>query len=392
MFTTPEKVFGKRPYRENVLKYVNLFVFIANLVCFLVMAQDVDQKAKKSMGDFWTHGTFSLDSTLADSLLENCTRFSSLKTSDWDVYYTITKTNAPALMAHTAGLIRRAVWVTGTAVILGGVNKLLFERNVHDVGYYNIPIRKGYLFLLEIAAIVWSICAMEQPQEPSSFIKDYISQCSTGSISHVWRAPPFMIMYISHAVTLLLHGVTFFILISYSQPEHKTNRPLIRARYRELLSIVMLRKRGLDRSSGEDPLVEMTSVQLLKMIKERLLGEVNLQDADDMGVDIRSYQGQHPQPPPSQSYIAGPSQAPSQYDAAQAYGKSVDNGGGGGFDGSQYGGGGSQFGVQTQPSLRGNSQSPGTHYSYSNRHTYSPQAPSQKVCYGEIKSIFSSFT
>eukprot|EP01061_Rhynchopus_euleeides_P020122 TRINITY_DN32869_c0_g1_i1.p1 TRINITY_DN32869_c0_g1~~TRINITY_DN32869_c0_g1_i1.p1 ORF type:complete len:374 (+),score=130.91 TRINITY_DN32869_c0_g1_i1:326-1447(+) len=328
MFTTPEKVFGKRPYRENVLKYVNLFVFIGNLVCFLVMALGVDQRASKSMKYFWTHKDFQMDEALSASLNVNCTLAGrSVDVSSWDVYYTMTKKNAPALMAHSAGLIRRAVWITGSTVILSGINKLLFERNVHDLRYYNITLRKGYLLMLEVCGIIWSIVAMAHPQEISAFIDDYIAACSPDTTSHLWEAPPFVVMYISHAVTLLLHGVTLFILVSYGQDHHRTQRPLIRKQYHELLAVLMLRKRSRDdaqysKKGGSEPLVELTVWQLLRLVKEKLLGAVSPAEAAAAGVEGVQYTvpKQPPPPPPphapqSQYTAAYSSPSPGEYDS-----------------------------------------------------------------------------
>ena len=308
MFTTPERVYGphQRPRRESYLKWANLIVWLFSAIAFVVTVQQVTQKAWKTVDDFWLPGTWALDSSFEATLHEAvvCNMTKDVAYAGWDVPFLAHKDSVQALMAHTAALIRRSMWITGSAVALSGVNKLLFERNVHRFAMREstLSLPRGHLLFLEVCGIIWSIVALEEPQTFASYLRDYLKECSTNKVNHVFNAPPFTVMYAAHGVTLALHLATFVMLLHNLDPPGRQPAPRLRKRIRALFSIVMLRKRtagGLSRApkdpdaaSAEDALVEYTSAQLLSCIRQRLHDE-------------------QPPPPPPTTHPAGSRYAPS---------------------------------------------------------------------------------
>eukprot|EP01063_Lacrimia_lanifica_P013446 TRINITY_DN2008_c0_g1_i2.p1 TRINITY_DN2008_c0_g1~~TRINITY_DN2008_c0_g1_i2.p1 ORF type:complete len:340 (+),score=123.63 TRINITY_DN2008_c0_g1_i2:141-1160(+) len=338
MFTIPEKTFNPalRPSRETVLKRVNLLVFVIAVVCFVITVANVSQKAARTVDVFWEVGTeFELDEALSTDL-KNCTYNGMMEVSYWEFPFAMNEDTRAPMMAHTAALIRRAVWLTGTAVTLGGINKVLFHYDVHEVTVYSgvVTLRKGYLTLLEIVAIVWSIVALARPQELCDFITEYIKTCDLAdrAVDNLFEAPPFVVMFVAHGITLAVHVVTYILLVQSTQSKDgKPPAPLLRKRWRELKALVAMRTRKLahfeqQAGANQEALVEVTTLQLLRFLR------VEAQKAADRGAAStngasrspqRNYRGYPPpidpqsrarpaydQPPPQRAPM------PSQYEYA----------------------------------------------------------------------------
>eukprot|EP00659_Diplonema_papillatum_P015163 gene15163-23159_t len=270
MFTTPEEPFGpqNRPRRERYLKWVNLVVFIFTFLAFCMLVATVDQKASQSLDDFWIAGGLDLQEHLTVAL-GNCSHSSKLRLGDYSFEFTMNADTRATIMAYSAGLIRQAVWITGAATVVTGVNKLLFDRGVHELTLFNglFALNKGLLLTIEIVLVVWSISALQAPQETAYFINDYITACAKEE-SHIWEAPPFILMYVAHGITLLTHLMTWFILLQHSTPDSLTNYcfPLVRKEFRRLHSIMAVRKTF----QGEPSEVERTSIKLLVLLKREI--------------------------------------------------------------------------------------------------------------------------
>eukprot|EP01064_Diplonema_japonicum_P009948 TRINITY_DN17348_c0_g2_i1.p1 TRINITY_DN17348_c0_g2~~TRINITY_DN17348_c0_g2_i1.p1 ORF type:complete len:345 (+),score=71.79 TRINITY_DN17348_c0_g2_i1:54-1037(+) len=273
MFTTLEKPYNvrSRPKREKALKWANLAAAVVSFLCFAITAADVDQRAGRSVDNFWFPKDWDLDSGLKN-ILVNCSYTGTLSVEGWDVQYTMDEEGRGPMMAHSAALVRRAVWITGISVLLSALNKLFFDRNIHEYSLGDagiLSVRKGYLVVLDVGCVVWSIIALQQPNDESSYIDDYISNCTSfvsgaSAPDHLWEAPPFILMFVGHGATLFMHMVSATMLLCNMSDNPQS---LLRKQRRALLSIIAMRKSD---SSG---MVAETSFQLLSQVKTIISAE-----------------------------------------------------------------------------------------------------------------------
>eukprot|EP01060_Flectonema_neradi_P002266 TRINITY_DN11379_c1_g1_i2.p1 TRINITY_DN11379_c1_g1~~TRINITY_DN11379_c1_g1_i2.p1 ORF type:complete len:334 (+),score=42.96 TRINITY_DN11379_c1_g1_i2:859-1860(+) len=271
MFTTPEQVFSvnHRPRIEKqVLKWINLFVFTGAFLCFAVTVTQVHESAARTLdGDFWLPGDFVLDSKLSSELGETCTHEATLRISSFDVGVKLNGGSRLALMAYTTALVRRSMWVNGGAVFVSLGNKVLFDRNVHELSWGLIVIPKGFLMLVEFVLIIWAIVALEQPQAGSEILEDYINYCSpTSSKRHLW-AQQFVAMYIAWGVVLMVHIITFYLYMQRTLGYYYQPFPRVRREWTSLYSIVALRKSA---HGSQESKVEIVAEQMLQEIKDSL--------------------------------------------------------------------------------------------------------------------------
>eukprot|EP01062_Namystynia_karyoxenos_P001139 TRINITY_DN10393_c0_g1_i1.p1 TRINITY_DN10393_c0_g1~~TRINITY_DN10393_c0_g1_i1.p1 ORF type:complete len:334 (+),score=94.07 TRINITY_DN10393_c0_g1_i1:87-1004(+) len=210
----------QRPKAESVhLKWTNITVWVVCLICFMLTAFRVQSAATKSVDGFWDPGTFTLKTALLESLniRPGCSVETSLKLRGWEPRVILTALNRDYLMAHAAGLIRRAVWFTGAALFLGFLNKLLFVLNIHEISRRRWVVPKGYLILLELFFIVWSIGECDLAVEPAAAVTDYLDRCAPGR-QHVWEVPPFIAIYVAHGLTLAVYVINWVFYYTRTRP------------------------------------------------------------------------------------------------------------------------------------------------------------------------------
>ena len=283
MFTTPEQVFSvnHRPRIEKqILKRTNLIVFTGVFLCFAVTVTRVHDAAMRSLdGAFWIPGDFKLDSQLSTEL-GTCSHSATLRISSYDVLINLDSETRSALMAYTAALVRRSMWVNGGAVFASLGNKVLFDRNIHELAWGLVVIPKGFLMLLEIVLIIWAIVSLEQPQAGCDIISNYIKGCSPGSNDrHLWAAQPFVAMFFAWGVVLLVHALTFYLYIQRTAGYYYHPFPRVRRAWLSLYSIVALRKNNYRDQSK----IEIVAQEMLSEIKDSLRDEPPLiSDANPM--------------------------------------------------------------------------------------------------------------
>lgn len=219
MFTTsfpiyPAKVRG---FADQALKVINGLVFVGVWACLVWTINDVARKARNTLSDFWTPG--DAQPKIAERLLQRldstqCSYAASVDIGDLTVTYNMTSANRDFLFAEGAGLIRTGVLVSCAAVFLSALNRVAFNYNWHalqcgrDSNFY---APKGYLLLLEAAAIIWAIVALVHPQDISEYLRNYIQHCGAADIPHLFEAPPFVAMFIAHGITLFAYLVNWFV-------------------------------------------------------------------------------------------------------------------------------------------------------------------------------------
>lgn len=202
----------RRPRVESqYLKWAYIIVFVASFCGYLLMVAQVTGKADESVKSFWAPGRFELTDDLNQSLSlsgPGCFKQQRIEIRQWEPNVLINEESRDYIMAEAAGLIRMAVYATGAALFAGLLNKILFFLNVHEVSSERWVISKGYLILLEIGLIAWSLAALEQPTSQSDAISSYLGKCAPGR-NHVWSNPPFIVMYVMHGITLLLYAINW---------------------------------------------------------------------------------------------------------------------------------------------------------------------------------------
>eukprot|EP01062_Namystynia_karyoxenos_P066058 TRINITY_DN60073_c0_g1_i1.p1 TRINITY_DN60073_c0_g1~~TRINITY_DN60073_c0_g1_i1.p1 ORF type:complete len:596 (+),score=125.26 TRINITY_DN60073_c0_g1_i1:82-1788(+) len=220
MFTTTVPVYpGKvRGWNDQLLKNVNIVVFLGIWACLIVVINDVAKRAKRTVDDFWVP---SGHPTVADRLRQRldvapCEYRAELSVGDFSVMYNISAANRELAFAEAAGLIRLAIFASCTAVFLSMINRTAFNYNWHWIRYgedSNFLAPKGYLLMLEVLAIIWAIVALAQPQTLCAFLDDYIRHCGGDDIPHLFEAPPFVVLFIAFGVLLLAYALNWAVYL-----------------------------------------------------------------------------------------------------------------------------------------------------------------------------------
>eukprot|EP01063_Lacrimia_lanifica_P014550 TRINITY_DN21115_c0_g1_i1.p1 TRINITY_DN21115_c0_g1~~TRINITY_DN21115_c0_g1_i1.p1 ORF type:complete len:340 (+),score=136.61 TRINITY_DN21115_c0_g1_i1:50-1069(+) len=223
MFTTVGPVLppGFRLPQERWLKRINLVVCAGLVVCLVVTLTDVTTRADRTMDDFWvSDGPPNLEPRL-EEMLNECPMTGTMNIGDYDVtdYMVDNQTRVP-LMAHSAGLIRKAIIISCVAVFLSVVNKTAFNYNKHEVAFYSLVFSKSYLLLLELIAIVWALVELDHAEELASFLSSYIGGCASmkgrTAPKHLFSAPHFIPLFVGFGVTLFVYVVNFLLLLNNS--------------------------------------------------------------------------------------------------------------------------------------------------------------------------------
>eukprot|EP00759_Apiculatamorpha_spiralis_P036649 PhF_6_TR3683/c0_g1_i1/m.5234 len=208
---------GKAPrtYAEKKIKRVNTFVMVVQFTCFLITITDIAIRSEKTfVGDMWYPDKDDLALTYQlQTALINCSYTGTIKRGGWTLTNTITYNTSLPILADTTGKIRVSLLVNAFAIFAGSINKVLFDLNTHDIiRLGRLRVKKQLLMGIEFVLIIWAIAAMEGLEDSSLYLHKWISGCGVKYLT-IFSVPPFVAMYVGHGVVLLMHGVTFWLLL-----------------------------------------------------------------------------------------------------------------------------------------------------------------------------------
>lgn len=194
---------------ERILKRLNSVVLVAQLGCLLVTISYASIAAGKTFkSSLWFPQEYELE-TVLELKTKNCT-YNEIGShfGFGEVNTTITHANQGLFMAEAAELLRATLVVNGVAVVLGSVNKLLFDLNVFDFRYRHLVLHKELISVLELGLLIWSLVSAIEAEAPAKLMRNYLKHCGVSARSSIFYVPPFAWLYTSISLTLFIHLVT----------------------------------------------------------------------------------------------------------------------------------------------------------------------------------------
>lgn len=233
--STPEKFF----------KQYNSLVMAVQFACLLVvLSLSIIATPKTVQGDIWFPNNYVPSATmmLAASNCSHEAEKSYLGYRNTRIVFT-DATIAPHI-AHVAVGVRFAILCAGLALIVGSVNKILFDLNRYELQYKNLVLHKEVITLVEIMLVCLLIITCSATEEQAALLREFFDACGSDKMADpadpvggaeaasvlkrtLPYVMPFTALYISSGIVLGSHFITFVMLIYHGVKTENTNAPLL---------------------------------------------------------------------------------------------------------------------------------------------------------------------
>jgi hypothetical protein len=202
----------QRTGAEKMFKKLNSVILAIQLACLLIDVSRVTVAADKTFTrDMWLPHDYELMPVL-QSKTANCTYDHVGTVRGYaNMPITIDATNQGYLLANLAADARWAMIVAGIALVLGAINKGLFDLNIYEFKYKQLVFHKELLTLAEFMVLCLTIQACAEVDASGSTLRDYLEHCDVQSASSLPFATPLIALYVGASVVLFIHVVTALI-------------------------------------------------------------------------------------------------------------------------------------------------------------------------------------
>ena len=198
----------QRTTAERLFKRMNSVVMAVQFTCFLIdLARSTVSAPKTFKNDIWIAHDFRLDDVLTTKL--NCTYQYTGSLNGYDnMGLTLDEYNHGFLFADFAGRVRFALIITALAIIIGAINKLLFDLNVYEFKWKNLLLHKEVITVIELIFLAMTIQSCYEAGKGAEILRHYIKACGINTETSLPFTLPFVSIYVATAVTLFVHAVS----------------------------------------------------------------------------------------------------------------------------------------------------------------------------------------
>lgn len=205
----------ERTKGERLFKRANSVVMAVQLTCLLIVLSQVTIAVPKTFGSsrtIWMSNSFQFEDIIA-AKITNCTwswvgSFRGFPEQN----LTLTVSNAALPFADLAAKARWAIIVNAIGLVVGAVNKLLFDLNLFSFVVGRVVFHKSILSFIEVVLLAMGIQACTQVDAVATILRGYLDHCDVRSQSSLPYTAPFIALYVANAFTLFMHFVTLVIL------------------------------------------------------------------------------------------------------------------------------------------------------------------------------------
>ena len=106
-----------------------------------------------------------------------------------------------------------AIFFTLLSVVVGALNKVIFDMNIYSVRYRNLVFRKSTVTAIEFVLIAIGLTNCILATYDAPMLQDYFQHCGIRTRNLLPYASPLTGLFVAHSVVMFGHLVTFIILI-----------------------------------------------------------------------------------------------------------------------------------------------------------------------------------
>lgn len=192
----------KRLSVEKAFQRINTFLFATQLATLLVGVGLLVAAGNKSMSNDF----FSLSSTIDLSSLyfyPNCSHTFVTSNGLFNHYsFEVSSRNIEWMVSRAVYNIRRCIAMYALVIAVGGVNKLLFELNIHNWRFGHLVVRKDIFTVSEIFLLVLAFITTKALERENEMLNTYTSTCAKQAVAGTSTSSADTSVLFSHSVPL----------------------------------------------------------------------------------------------------------------------------------------------------------------------------------------------
>jgi hypothetical protein len=215
----------KRPKKgrtaaERVFRRVNDITMLVQLVCWLYYTSTLTRRGATTMAtDLWAGFPSFVLSPVLEYKLTNCsfTTVASIYAFS-DMNMTLNKANSTELIADLIGHMRLIVIISAFAMLVGGLNKLLFSLNVFHWRYHHLYLHKDILTAVEVVMLGYQMMLLITVEPQKELIGNFFRYCGVKQSNYL----PFLSsasLWVFFGVTVGVHAFSILFHLLYALPK-----------------------------------------------------------------------------------------------------------------------------------------------------------------------------